>query len=135
MKDKYRSIEINKNSVTVAEEELLPLMRQLRDVYGFNYLTDETAVDYKDYFEIVYNVCRLCRGDMLMIKTKVDKEKAAVPSMFSIWPGAVWMEREIYDLMGINFTGHPDMRRILLDDNFEGHPLRKDFKWTGGREV
>ncbi|MBO8137737.1 MAG: NADH-quinone oxidoreductase subunit C [Desulfotomaculum sp.] len=110
-------------------------MYRLRDEYEFNYLTDETAVDYGDYFEVIYNLSRVPQGDILMVKTKVDKEKAEVPSVFEVWPGAIWFEREIFDLLGIKFTNHPDLRRILLDDSFEGHPLRKDFQWVGGREV
>jgi len=69
-----------------------------------------------------------------MVKVKIeDKEEPAAPSLTPLWGGANWQEREVYDLFGITFTGHPNLRRILLDDDFAGYPLRKDFEWEGGR--
>lgn len=130
---KFADLECHDQFLLVPVEQLLAVMRQLREQYQFNYLSDETAVDYIDYMEIIYNLSRVPEGDRLTVKTRVAREHPEVPSVVEIWPGALWLEREIYDLLGIVFTNHPDLRRILLDDDFEGHPLRKDFQWVGGR--
>ena len=85
-----------------------------------------TAVDYKESFELVYEIRNIDEKDELRVKVKVGREEE-VPSVTEIYKGAEWMEREVYDLFGIKFKGHPDLRRILLPDEYEGHPLRKDF--------
>lgn len=96
-------------------------------------LVDLTAVDYPDReprFEVVSHVCSLSLGHRLRLKTAVGDEEgdaAEVPSLTGIWASANWMEREAYDMMGVRFIGHPDMRRILLYPEFEGFPLRKDY--------
>ncbi|MTI79876.1 MAG: NADH-quinone oxidoreductase subunit C [Firmicutes bacterium] len=134
IKEKYQQVEILDNHLLVPETDIKAVMKELRDAYGYNVLSNETAVDYQEYFEVIYNICRVPEGDMINIKVKIDREKAEIPSVVDIWPSAGWQEREIFDLLGIRFTDHPDMRRILLEDDFEGHPLRRDFKWVGGRD-
>ncbi|WP_459910795.1 NADH-quinone oxidoreductase subunit C [Desulfotomaculum defluvii] len=132
---KYPSLEVSeKGYIMVPPDALVPFMKDLKNNYGFNYLTNLTAADYMEYFEVVYNLCIIGQPEMLHIKTKIDRNDPKVPSMVPIWGGAIWQEREVYDLLGITFTDHPDLRRILLTDEWEGHPLRKDYQWVGGRD-
>jgi len=94
----------------------------------FDYLNYITAVDYYSYFEVVYRMTSLVHNHSVVVKTRCyDREKPAVPSVVGLWQTADFQEREIYDLMGIAFEGHPNMRRIFLWDGFPGHPLRKDY--------
>ncbi len=102
----------------------------------FDYLTDLTAVDYRDPeqpLEVVYQLRALARRVDLRVKVPLDKaEPLSVPSVYDLWKGADWMEREVYDLFGVDFPGHPDLRRILMWETYrEGHPLRKDFPLRG----
>jgi NADH-quinone oxidoreductase subunit C len=102
----------------------------------FNYLTDITAVDYRDPehpLEVVYQLRSLDRKADLRIKLQLDKtQPLAVDSVFDLWKGADWLEREVFDMFGVSFRGHPDLRRILMWDTYaEGHPLRKDFPLRG----
>ena len=119
-----------------AKKELFPeLMRLLHNDKSFNYdlLLDVVGIDRLPdvpRFELVYVLFSLERNSRLIIKLKVDISDT-VPSMTGIWKSADWPEREVFDLLGINFSGHPDLRRILTWDNFEGHPLRKDFPLRG----
>lgn len=95
----------------------------------FDYLANLTAVDYKEYFEVVYHLVSIGRNHRLTLKVRcTDREKPEVPSLYSVWRGADLQEREIFDLFGINFTGHPNMKRIFLWEGFPGYPLRKDFE-------
>lgn len=135
LKSKYTEIEVSEQGyLTVPVDTLVRLMRDLKENYGFNFLSNVTAVDYLDYFESVYDVSVVGEPDMIHIKTRVDRHNPVVPSMVPIWGGAIWQEREVYDLMGITFKDHPDLRRILLDDEWQDHPLRKDYQYEGGRE-
>lgn len=135
LKSKYTEIEVSEQGyLTVPVDTLVRLMRDLKETYGFNFLSNVTAVDYLDYFELVYDVSVVGEPDMIHIKTRVDRHNPVVPSMVPIWGGAIWQEREVYDLMGITFKDHPDLRRILLDDDWQDHPLRKDYQYEGGRE-
>ncbi len=96
----------------------------------YNFLMDITAVDYlerRPRFEVVYHFYSLSRNLRVRIKVQVPENDLVVPSVASLYGIANWMEREVYDLYGITFSGHPDLRRILLYEGFEGHPLRKDF--------
>ena len=96
--------------------------------FDFDYLTHITAVDYFDYFEIVYQLTSLNNNLSLLLKTRCyDRDKPVVPSVVGLWRGADFQEREIYDLMGIRFEGHPNLKRIVMWDGFDGHPLRKDY--------
>ncbi len=105
---------------------------------GFNHLSDLTAVDWKDrgVIEVVVHLLHLDTGSdpravqgprAIRVKTEVDRDRPAVASVTPIWPGANWFEREVWDLFGVDFEGHPDLRRIMTREGFVGHPLRKDF--------
>ena len=119
------------DSVVVKAEALLDVMAWLRDdaELKFDYFGFVTAVDYYSYFEVVYRLVSLEHNHSVMIKTRChERENPAMPSVVNLWEGANFQEREIYDLMGITFTGHPNMKRMFLWEGFEGHPLRKDFQ-------
>ncbi len=92
-----------------------------------NYLRNVSGVDYETHLEVVYHMIALETKREYAIKVRTDREAASVPSATPIWPTANWNEREIYDLLGIDFPGHPDMRRIMMPDDWVGHPLRKDY--------
>src|SRR6266487_2825292 len=106
---------------------LVAVCRFLRDQLGFDMLSCISGVDMLDHLETVYHVRSLTRGQLLQIKVRLDHEKPEVDSVVSVWPTANWLERETYDLYGIKFAGHPDLRRMLLDDDFVGYPLLKSF--------
>ncbi len=115
-------------------EQLTAAATYLRDAIGFDYLTHVSASDYPDRLEVVYNVYSSqldLQGPGLPLKVRVpDRAEPRVASMTPIWPGANFQEREVWDMFGIHFEGHPDMRRILLWEGFEGYPLRKDYRET-----
>lgn len=135
LKTKHQYLAVAETGIiTVPPDNLVGFMQDIKENFGFNYLTNVTGTDYRDYFEVIYNVSIVEHPHMLHIKSKLDRDNPVVPSMVPIWGGAIWQEREVYDLLGINFEGHPDLRRILLDDDWEGHPLRRDYQWEGGRE-
>lgn len=121
--------------LTVEKAELISLMQQLRDNYGFNHLANLTSVDYGEEFELVYHLYSMPENNKICIKTRTPRNTPEVDSLISIWPTADWQEREVYDLMGIKFKGHPNLIRVLLPDDFEGHPLRKDFVMKGWVKV
>jgi NADH-quinone oxidoreductase subunit C len=119
-------------TAVVEPGRLVEVMRQLRDdeSFAFEMLTDLTAVDYlgrEPRFEVVYHLYSVSRNRRLRVKTRVPETSPEVDTLVQLWPSANWMEREVWDLYGIRFRGHPDLRRILLYDDFEGHPLRKDY--------
>ena len=121
----------NQASITVAKEFLLAVAEFLKSDQGgaHTFLTDETAVDYpkrEKRFEVIYHLYSFKRNDRLRMKVTVG-EGDKVPSVVSVWPGANWLEREVFDMFGIQYEGHPDLRRILLPDEWVGHPLRKDY--------
>jgi len=94
----------------------------------FDYLSAITAVDYLDYFEVIYQLTSLRRNHSLVVKTRCyRRDNPSLPSVVSLWRSADFQEREIYDLFGISFEGHPNLKRIVLWDGFQGHPLRKDY--------
>jgi NADH-quinone oxidoreductase subunit C len=94
----------------------------------FDYLTVMTAVDYLDYFEIIYRLVSLKNNHSLILKTRVSgRENPVIPSVYNTWRAADYQEREIFDLFGIKFEGHPNLKRLLLWDGFDGHPLRRDY--------
>ena len=122
--------EASDQSVVVKSESLLEVAKYLKSSpeLDFDYLTNITAVDYYEYFELVYQLTSLKHNHSLMLKTRCyDRDKPAAPSVVNLWRGADFQEREIYDLMGIRFDGHPNLKRIVLWQGFEGHPLRKDY--------
>lgn len=113
-------------------ERVVEVARLLRDDSNleFEMLTDVTAVDYlgeEPRFEMVYHFYSVARNQRLRIKARVPEEPAEIDSLVDVYASANWMEREVWDLYGIRFKGHPDLRRILLYEEFEGHPLRKDY--------
>ncbi len=118
------------SGVIVNAENLLQFARSIRDELGFDYLSMVTAVDLfpENYFDVVYLAYRSTGGPGIEFKVQTDRENPSVPSLYSVFPGAEFQEREIYDMFGIEFTGHPDLRRILLWEGFNGYPLRKDWK-------
>ena len=129
----------NELTVTVAASEIVPFVRFLRDDprLAFISLTDVCGVDWPERakrFDVVYHFLSPRQNMRICVKAMTD-ETTPVPSITPIFPGADWFEREAYDFFGILFTGHPDLRRILTDYGFEGHPLRKDFPLTGFVEV
>ena len=112
-------------------------LRILRDDLAYQQLMEITAVDYPsrpERFEVVYCLLSLTKNHRLRVHLSTD-ETTPVPSVTSLWPVAGWLEREVYDLFGITFAGNPDLRRILTDYGFVGHPLRKDFPSTGYVEL
>jgi len=111
--------------------DLLLLMKELKENQGFNHLENLCAVDYGDEFEVVYHVSTIPKVHQIVVKTRVARSSPQIPSVIDVWPTADWQEREAYDLMGITFSGHPNLVRILLPDDFVGHPLRKDFTMKG----
>ncbi len=114
----------------VNAENLQQFARAVRDELGFDYLSMVTAIDFypEDRFDVVYLVYRSTGGPGIEFKVQTTRENPSVPSLNPVFPGAEFQEREVYDLFGIEFTGHPDLRRILLWEGFNGYPLRKDWK-------
>jgi NADH-quinone oxidoreductase subunit C len=126
-------IESEPQAVVVKSNYFLKIAEFLKNGpdLAFDQLIDITSVDRYDYFEIVYRFTSLKYNRSLTLKLRcADRSHPTVPSLTGIWKGASLMEREVFDLMGIEFTGHPNMKRIFLWEGFNGHPLRKDF--TGG---
>jgi NADH-quinone oxidoreductase subunit C len=129
-------------SIRIPPERLLEVMEFLRDDprCKFEQLSDLTCVDYlnfpdaDDRFGVNYNLLSLTHNHRLFVKVLVNDPDPAVPSVTGIWRGAEWPEREVYDLFGIRFNGHPDLRRILCPEWFKDHPLRKDYPLTGRGE-
>jgi len=123
-------VESSPNSLLVKGEFLLAVATFLKVTAGldFDYLSSITAVDYYDYFEVVYQLTSLGHNHSLVLKTRCyGRDNPALPSVVGLWRGADFQEQEIYDLMGITFTGHPNLKRIFLWEGFQGHPLRKDY--------
>jgi len=113
----------------VPRERLVDLCRWLRDnpEFDMSYLSFVSAIDWPDRFEMVYHLTSVNRRHGVTLKTPISKERPSVPSVVDVWSGADWHEREAYDLFGIVFEGHPDLRRIMMSADWKGHPLRKDY--------
>jgi len=127
-------------TVVVARKNLRSLAERCRDdqALRFNLLTDATCVDrfpMEPRYELNYQLVSIPLRQKVRIRVPLGGHDPVVDSMVPVWPGANWLEREIFDLFGIQFTGHPDLRRILLPDDWEGHPLRKDFPVEGYRDI
>lgn len=124
----------------VAAERVYACLACLKDDCGFDMLIDVTAVDYlnfaraRDRFGVVYALLNTINGQRVYVKTAVNEPELRLPSVFPLWKGADWLEREVYDMFGIEFTGHPDLRRILMPDEFTAFPLRKDYPLQGRGE-
>jgi NADH-quinone oxidoreductase subunit C len=125
----------NEITVTVAPKDLVTTARYLRDTPGllYNYLSDISSVDYyPDYnrpgrFGVAYHLYSMLYSRRIRLKVYVQEDDPVVPTLTVVWPAANWLEREIYDMMGILFDGHPDMRRVLMPDDWNGNPLRRDY--------
>ncbi len=121
---------IENDAVIVPAVSLLEVAQHLKTApeFDFNYLVNLTAADYDDYLEVVYLLRSLSHGHNLTLKTRCyDREKSTVPSLIGLWQGADLQEREVFDLMGITFAGHPSLKRLFLWEGFDGHPLRRDY--------
>ncbi|KKL21070.1 hypothetical protein LCGC14_2449140 [marine sediment metagenome] len=137
-------------SLYVERDRIVDICRYLHDEpsMAFKYLRDVTAVDWLEKksprFEVVYHLYSMKYKEMIRLKCRVEENDCSIDSLTSIWKGANWPERECFDLFGITFKGHPDHRRILMPDDWDGHPLRKDYpvkgpgpeyEWEGFKEV
>lgn len=119
------------SGVIVDSKHLVEVARVMRDELGFDYLSNAAAVDYlgiSDHLEMVYHAYSTKGGPALVFKAQTSREKPEIPSVIDVWPGADFQEREAFDLYGIRFPGHPNLKRILLWEGFNGHPMRKDWK-------
>ena len=125
------------HTAVVARDALLSVLAWGRGepALAFDMLTDLTAVDYLQYpgredgprFEVVYHLYSVPHNHRLRVKVRVEEDDAVVPSAVALWPIANWFEREVWDMFGVRFEGHPDPRRLLMYEEFVGHPLRKDY--------
>ena len=127
--------QLGQDTVIVDKSAVVEVARFLKEdqELNFNILADLTAVDYwkeKPRFEVVYHFLSLENKFRLRVKARVEETEAELPSLCSLWPAANWYEREVFDMFGIRFTGHPDLKRILMYPGFEGYPLRKDYPKT-----
>ncbi len=125
------SVNCGDTSLTLSAEQLVAAAKSLRDDFGFDMLVMETAVDYwpqqTPRFHVVYRLYSMKEHLLLGLRVPVDGNNVVVPSLTPVFPNANWHEREIWDMFGIRFAGHPDLRRILMPYDWEGHPLRKDY--------
>lgn len=134
-------------SLEISATRIVEVCRKLRDESGFEQLTDLCAVDYSGYGEnvnsaphgkryaVVYHLISYARNIRLRLHVPIAEDDLNIDSVIDIWPGANWFEREAFDLYGIIFRGHPDLRRLLTDYGFIGHPFRKDFPLSGHVEM
>ncbi|MBO1325856.1 NADH-quinone oxidoreductase subunit C [Acetobacter sp. TBRC 12305] len=135
----YAAVEKGELVVRTTRDHLVPFLTLLRDDprYRFEQLMDLCGVDYPqrpERFDVVYNLLSVTYNRRVRVIVTTD-EQAPVPSVHQLWPCATWWERECYDLFGVLFSGQADLRRILTDNGFEGHPLRKDFPLSGFEQV
>ena len=117
----------------VKPESILEVVKFIKEEPGlkFSYLNSISAIDFIEYFEVVYHVTSFEHNHSAVIKARLyGREDPTIPSVVSVWQGADFQEREIWDLMGISFSGHPNLKRLMLWEGFPGHPLRKDFQDT-----
>src|SRR6266702_3831465 len=133
------SVAFGQLTVTVQAEKIVEVVKHLRDDPALRFVSfiDVTAVDYPNRekrFDVVYHLLSPTLNERIRLRAEAD-ETTQVPSIIDVFPGTDWFERETYDLYGVISTGHPDMRRLLTDSGFDGHPLRKDFPLTGFVEV
>lgn len=120
--------------VLVPAGEVRALMQKLRDEHGFEQVTFVTAVDrlpQEPRYEVSWQLISFSQNDRLRIKATANGEDPSVPSVVDLWPGAAFSERECFDMFGVRFDGNPDLRRLLMPDEYEHHPLRKDFPHQG----
>jgi NADH-quinone oxidoreductase subunit C len=126
--------------VLVKPANLFDVLESLKEEHGFDMLAELTAVDYLKYpnatdrFGVVYCLLNTMTGERIFVKTLLNEPDLTIPSAFPLWKGADWLEREVYDMYGIVFAGHPDLRRILMPEAFTSYPLRKDYPLRGRGE-
>jgi NADH-quinone oxidoreductase subunit C len=130
-------VHVGEITVTVARSAIADAARTLRDTFGYQQLMEIAGADYPsrpERFEVNYHFLSLTENHRVRLKVLTDEE-TPVPTLTGLWPVASWLEREVFDMYGVIFAGHVDLRRILTDYGFEGHPLRKDFPLTGFTEL
>jgi NADH-quinone oxidoreductase subunit C len=124
----------------VPRDRLIEVMTLLKAEAGFDYLAEIAGVDYLHYpnatdrYGVIYGLANTETAERVFVKVLVNDPDPQVPSVYSVWKGADWMEREVFDMYGVVFTGHPDLRRILMPEGFESYPLRKDYPLRGRGE-
>ena len=129
--------EYGETVITVQRDHIETVLRSLRDDFDYQQLMEIAGVDYPsraERFDVVYMLLSLTRNHRIMVKVTTD-EATPVPTVTTLWPVAGWLEREVFDMYGVLFAGNPDLRRILTDYGFQGHPQRKDFPLTGYVEL
>jgi NADH-quinone oxidoreductase subunit C len=122
-------------TITVARENIIAAAKAVQQA-GYNFLEDVTAVDWypsEPRFQIVYHILSLSLKERIRLVVRLDSEAASLDSITSVWPSANFYEREIFDLFGVNFGGHPNLKRIMMPEDWNGHPLRKDYPVEGYR--
>ena len=123
--------------ITVPADRVYEVLKSLKEQFGFDYLVDVAGIDYLGYpdatdrYGVVYALANTRTGDRLFVKTFANDPDPELPSVVPLWRGADWMEREVYDMYGVRFAGHPDLRRILMPAEFTSFPLRKDYPLRG----
>jgi NADH-quinone oxidoreductase subunit C len=127
------------SQVTIPAANFAESMKQLRDEAGFDMLSDVTAVDLLEYggedrFRVVYQLINMTTGNRLEVRVHVNDPEPQLPSMYYLWRSADWLEREVYDMFGVVFEGHPNPKRLLLPEEFQSFPLRKDYPVKGRGE-
>jgi NADH-quinone oxidoreductase subunit C len=126
--------------IVVSPRQLFDVLKVLKEECGFDMLAELTAVDYlkypnaRDRFGVVYGLVNTTSGERLFVRTLLNEPDLTLPSVYPLWKGADWLEREVFDMYGIVFDGHPDLRRILLPEEFTSFPLRKDYPLRGRGE-
>ena len=140
--DSYQHL--GQNAVLIKRDNIVAVCRYLRDECSMNHLMCLTGVDnskrtstvdpFSERFEVVYQLYSIAEKQMIRLRAQIPEDNCSIGSITSLWTGADWLERECYDLMGIEFEGHPDLRRILTPEDWEGHPLRKEYPLRGDRE-
>jgi NADH-quinone oxidoreductase subunit C len=128
---------VSEVSITVARDKLVDVMRTLRDRFDYQQVMEIAGVDYparEERFDVVYHLLSVTKNHRIRLRVTTDEEKP-VPSVTGLWPVAGWLEREVFDMYGVLFEGNSDLRRILTDYGFRGHPFRKDFPLSGYVEM
>lgn len=121
-------------TVTVKKENIVEMCKFMKSELAYNLLTDVTAVDYlgkSPRFLVVYNMYSIPNKDRIRVKAQVEEADCTIDTVSSVWSTADWLEREVFDLFGVHFNNHPDLRRILMTDDWVGYPLRKDYPLQG----
>jgi len=120
----------DETTLVVSADHIEDMMKTLRDEFAFTFLIDVTAVDYmpaEPRFNVIYHLYAMEKKDLLCVRVPVSSVRPQVPTVEKVFPGAAWFEREVWDMFGIRFEGHHDLRRIVMPADWEGHPLRKDY--------